>query len=409
MTAAPPRPLASIGVLDFSTLIPGPFATMVLADLGARVVRIEAPHRADAVRELPPGAGSGGSAWHAVLGRSKRSICLDLKNPASRDVVQRLLDSHDVLVEQMRPGVMERLGYGYDDLKPLCPRLVYCSINSFGGDGPARDRAAHDINALALAGVLATGGGWGAEERAWAAPPGIQVADLAAAMNAVAGILAAVIERAETGVGRRVETSLYESALMWNLLAASEVLSGAGPAAAGDGLLNGGSRYGVYETADGRHLALGGLEPAIWERFCEAAGRPDLHDQPLAAREPDLKREIAALVRGRTLSDWIAALDGVDGCAEPVLTVAEAVEQAERIAPHMIVEVDAGNPGGGTCLTRPDAQRQVGSAIRFGGSALAPRRAGVEPGADRDEILAEIGYTVDEVEELAAAGAFGQG
>lgn len=145
-----PQALSSLKILDFSTLIPGPFATMVLADLGAQVIRIEAPDRGDVARDLPPGPEGGDSAWHGVLGRSKRSICLDLKTPGGSEIVRRLLESHDIVFEQFRPGVMERLGLDYETLASANPAVIYCSINSFGGHGALRQRAAHDINALAL-------------------------------------------------------------------------------------------------------------------------------------------------------------------------------------------------------------------------------------------------------------------
>ncbi len=384
-----PQALSSLKILDFSTLIPGPFATMVLADLGAEVIRIEAPHRGDAVRELSDGPEGGDSAWHGVLGRSKRSICLDLKTPGGSEIVRRLLESHDIVVEQFRPGVMARLGLDYETLASANPAVIYCSINSFGGRRALRQRAAHDVNALALAGVLATG--------ARPVPLGIQVADLAAAMNAVTGILAAVIHRAQTGRGQRVEASLYDSALMWNLLAASEMLAAGEDGASGSGLLNGGSRYGVYETSDGRHLALGGLEPALWGRFCEAAGCPDLHEAPLAAREPELRQEVAALVASRTLEEWIDLLDGVDACADPVLTVREAIERAEETDPGMLVDV-------GSAHRR---QRQIGNAIRLSETPAAYSHPGVVAGAHRDQIMAELGYSEGEITALERQGAFG--
>ena len=384
-----PQALSSLKILDFSTLITGPFATMVLADLGAEVIRIEAPHRSDAVRDLAPGPEGENSAWHGVLGRSKRSICLDLKTPGGSKIVRCLLETHDIVFEQFRPGVMERLGLDYETLASANPALIYCSINSFGRLGSQPQRAAHDVNVLALAGVLAAG--------ASPVPMGIQVADLAAAMNAVTGILAAVIHRAQTGRGQRVEASLYDSALMWNLLAASEVLVAGEDDASGPGLLNGGSRYGVYETADGRHLALGGLEPALWGRFCDVAGRPDLHEAPLAAREPELRQEVAALVASHTLEEWIDMLDGVDACADPVSSVREAIERAEEATPGMLVDVGSDHR----------QQRQIGDAIRLSETPVAYHHPGVTPGAHRDRIMAELGYSEAEISALEAAGVFG--
>ncbi|MFQ5421479.1 MAG: CaiB/BaiF CoA transferase family protein, partial [Anaerolineae bacterium] len=197
--------LSSLKILDFTTLLPGPFATMMLADLGADVVRVEAPHRADMVRLMPPFDGDI-SAWHGVLNRNKRSLALDLKQPGAADIIKRLAQTYDIVVEQFRPGVMDRLGIGYDALKAANPRLIYVAITGYGQTGPLKDRAGHDNNYLALSGVMSHSG-----RRGQGPPPlGVQIADVGGgSLGAMVGLLTAVIHRHVTGEGQQVDISMF--------------------------------------------------------------------------------------------------------------------------------------------------------------------------------------------------------
>ena len=390
-------PLESLKILDFSTLLPGPFASMILADLGAEVLRVEAPHRPDMIRFSPPFDGDT-SAWHASLNRSKRSIALDLKQPGAVEVVERLAQSYDIVLEQFRPGVMDRLGIGYESLRAINPRLIYCTITGYGQTGPYRDRAGHDINYLALAGVMSHTG----RKESGPAPLGVQVADVGGgSFGAVTGILTAVIERWQTGEGQFVDISMLDASITWNILAASEYLVGGQNPDYEAEWLNGGSFYNFYRTHDGRYLSVGSLEPKFWTGFCQAIERPDLIDK---GYEPDLevqkalKVDIQEIIATRTLDEWMVSFAMVDVCVEPVLTIEEMIEHPQTQARQMIVEVP----------TQDGArQRQVGSPYKFSRSRPTYKHIGVALGAHTDQVLAELGYSTEEVEILRAGGVFG--
>ncbi|HMT22378.1 MAG TPA: CaiB/BaiF CoA-transferase family protein, partial [Promineifilum sp.] len=268
-----PGPLATLKILDFTALLPGPYATMALADLGAAVVRVESPTRPDMVRSLPPYDGDT-SAWHGVLNRNKRSLALDLKRPEAIEAIRRLVGSgYDVVIEQFRPGVMDRLGIGYEALRAANPALIFVSLTGYGQTGPLRDRAGHDNNYLALSGALSYSG-----RRETGPPPlGIQVADVGGgALGALVGLLAAVVHRAATGEGQHVDVSMFDMMVAWQAHLISHYFVAEETPKPESMALNGGRAYDLYETADGRRLSVGSLEPKFWEGFCAAIGRPDL-------------------------------------------------------------------------------------------------------------------------------------
>lgn len=400
-------PLSSLRILDFSTLLPGPFASMLLGDLGAHVVRVESPHRPDILRQKPPFVG-GTSTWHAYLNRSKRSLALDLKQPAAAAVVKQLVQQYDIVLEQFRPGVMDRLGVGYEALREANPRLIYCALTGYGQSGPYRQRAGHDINYLALAGIAAHTGrarseGPTGEKYGGPLPLGVQVADVGAgSFGAIAGILAAVIHRQQTGKGQFVDVSMFDGALAWNGLAVADALAGAPPQREEE-LLNGGTYYDYYETADGRFLAVGSLEPKFWEAFCRALERPDLiargYSSPPGAQQA-LKAEIAAIIASRPLAAWQERFVEVDACVEPVLSPAEAIDHPQARARQLLVEVP--DPGGAP-------QRQVAHPLKFSRTAPAYRHVGSPLGAHTTEVLQQAGFDQEEIEALAEAGIIYQG
>ncbi|HSN75300.1 MAG TPA: CaiB/BaiF CoA-transferase family protein [Anaerolineae bacterium] len=392
-----PSPLSSLRVLDFTTLLPGPFATLLLADLGADVVRVEAPDRPDLARFLPPFDGDV-SAWHGLLNRNKRSITLDLKQPGAAEVVQRLVQRYDIVVEQFRPGVMDRLGVGYDALRAANPRLIYCAITGYGQTGPYRERAGHDLNFLALAGILSHSG------RVESGPPGlgVQVADVGGgSFGAITGILAAVIQRQLSGVGQMVDVSMFDLALAWNSLPTAEYLASGENPTYESGLLNGGTLYDTYRTADGRYLAVASLEEKFWQGFCQAIDRPDLADKGIfgpGGSQAYVKAEIAAVIAQRSLADWQAVFAPLDVCVEPVLTVEEALAHPQTAARGLLVETPRGD---GT------TQRQVAHPLRFSASQPAYRHIGPPLGAHTAEVLAETDYTDRELAALQGGGVLG--
>ncbi len=368
---------------------------MILADLGAEILRIEAPNRADLTRQLPPFDG-GVSAQHAVLNRSKRSLALDLKQPGATDIVKRLIQQYDIIIEQFRPGVMDRLGVGFDALHAINEQLIFCSLTGYGQDGPYANRAGHDLNYLALAGLLSYTGRTGETPP----PMPIQVADVGAgSLFCVVGLLAAYIRRQHTGQGGHVDISMYDGALAWNNLGvATTVVGGTSPEQEGT-ILNGGSFYDCYRTADDRFLSIGSLEPKFWAGFCTAIDRTDLIVQGsnLADRKAQqaVKSEITKTIAQKTLAAWTAIFAEIDVCVEPVLTTAEALEHPQTPARNMLVHVP-----------RPDGtqQPQVGTPIKMTSFVPVYEHIGVAQGAHSEAVLREMGFTAEEIAGLIETG-----
>ncbi|WP_444438010.1 CaiB/BaiF CoA transferase family protein [Pseudomonas sp. A6] len=390
-------PLASLKVLDFSTLLPGPFASLLLADMGAQVLRVESPTRMDLVRVLPP-HDDGVSASHAYLNRNKRSIALDLKRPEAVEVVKQLVREYDIVLEQFRPGVMDKLGVGYEALKAINPKLIYVSITGYGQTGPYRDRAGHDINYLALAGVASYTG----RKDTGPLPLGVQLADIAGgSLHGVMGLLAAVIHRQQTGEGQQVDISMTDCAFSLNGMAGAGYLAcGVEPGMEAQAL-NGGSFYDYYCTRDGRWFSVGSLEPQFMQQFCTAIGRPELAARGLSPKAEDqrlLKREIAIEFERRDFADWCERFAAVDACVEPMLPLSEAVEHPQIQARGLVTEVPRGDGR---------SQRQMACPIRFSAGLPAPKHIGVAAGAHSAEVLAELGYSDEQVAALKAAGAVG--
>jgi len=359
-------PLTSMKILDFSTLLPGPYATMLLADMGAEVLRIEAPDRVDLVRVMPPYDG-GVSTAHGFLNRGKQSLALNLKNESSRAKVLELVRDYDIVIEQFRPGVMDRLGIGYETLKAINPKLIYCAITGYGQTGPYKDRAGHDINYLSVAGVGSHCG------RVQSGPPpmGIQIADVAGGSHhAVMGILAAVIHRQQTGEGQFVDISMTDAAFALNGMAGAACLAGGQEQKPETSLLNGGSFYDYYQTRDSRWLSVGSLEPQFSARLCDILGLADMKSLVLSQKPEHQKAFKAALsekIQQKTLEQWKAIFADADACVEPVLTIDEAAEHPQLKARDMVIGVDRGD---GTL------QRQIGFPIKFEKTPAATTRIG---------------------------------
>ncbi|MEC7814686.1 MAG: CaiB/BaiF CoA-transferase family protein [Pseudomonadota bacterium] len=348
----PAGPLTTLKILDFSTLLPGPYATMMLADMGAEVLRIEAPDRLDLTKVMPPFDGKFSTAF-SYLTRGKHTLPLNLKQPESVEKVKELVRDYDIVVEQFRPGVMDRLGIGYETLKAINPRLIYCAITGYGQTGPYRDRAGHDINYLAISGVASHCG------RADSGPPpmGIQIADVAGGSHhAVMGILAAVIRRQQTGEGQFIDISMTDAAFALNAMAGAAALAGGQRQAPEAGMLNGGTFYDYYRTKDNRWLSVGSLEPQFSARLCDTLGISDLKNLATSQKPADqqtLKAAIKEKVLEKTLAEWTEIFRDVDACVEPVLTIEEAAAHPQIKAREMVVEGDRGDGVGQTQFASP--------------------------------------------------------
>ncbi len=377
-------PLASLKVLDFSTLLPGPFASLLLADMGAEVLRIESPTRLDLLRALPP-HDQGTSASHAYLNRNKRSLALDLKQAEALEIVRALVKNYDIVLEQFRPGVMERLGLGYEALKAINPRLIYVSITGYGQTGPYKDRAGHDINYLALAGVASHTG----RQDSGPLPLGVQVADVGGgSLHAVVGLLAAVIARQQSGEGQYLDVSMTDCSFSLNAMVGAGYLACGVEPAWESHVLNGGSFYDYYRSRDGRWMSVGSLEPAFMQQLCEALGRPEL---AALGMSPELKIALRVEFERRSFEELCELFAGVDACVEPVLNLSEAVEHPQLKARGVVSQVPRGD--GST-------QAQLACPLKFSQGLPAPRHIGVAVGAHSDEVLAELGVSARRIEQL---------
>ncbi len=313
------RPLQGTRVLDLSRLLPGPFATLVLADLGATVDKIEDTTGGDYLRHMPPQV-AGESVAFQLLNRGKRSAVLDLKKPEGRAAMKRLVASYDVLFDQFRPGVLARLGLGHEELLAANPRLVICALTGYGQTGDLALRAGHDIDYLARAGIL------GAQGPAVGAPqvPGFQLADISGGMWCVIAIQAALAERARTGRGAVLDIAMTDGVLGFNAMAVGAALAG-GDVKRGDEPLTGAiAPYGTYLSSDGHPIAIGALEPKFWTAFCTGAGiEVDMTALLPGPHQAAVKQKIAAVFAGKTREEWARFGAEHDCCVEPVLPPAE--------------------------------------------------------------------------------------
>jgi alpha-methylacyl-CoA racemase len=385
--------LEGIRVLDLSRLLPGPYCSMMLGDLGAEIIKVEEPSRGDPTRYSPPLV-RGQSAVFAQVNRNKKSIAIDLKNPEGRDIFLRLAASADLVLEQFRPGVVDRLGIGYRAVSEVNPRIVYCSLSGFGQDGPHQNRSGHDLNYLALAGVL----GLTTDERGTPVIPGIQVADLAGGMIAGFAMLAALFARSRTGRGQYVDVSMFDVMLSMLPIPAAHQFAGRALDVADKYALSGAYPfYSVYETSDAGFMTLGALEPKFWTNFCRAVGREDLASRQYdeGDRRDNLFEEVRAIFKSRTRDEWVKLMRDADCCCEPVLSLGEAFQHPQTRAREMIRE----SRGAGASITD-----QLGFAYRL--SETPPRESRPAPalGEHTAELLASVGISEDQRRRLIEAG-----
>ena len=351
--------LDGVRVLDLTRLLPGAYATLLLADLGADVVKVEDPRGGDSMRTLPP-LSDGRNIYFDRLNRNKRSITLDLRSPAAAAVLSALAAQSDVVVDSFRPSTARRLGVDAATLIARHPRLVCASISGFGQNGPYENRAAHDINYQALAGLLRP-----------PALPGPLVGDIGAAMQTALGILAALVQRDRTGAGSVVDVSIHEAAMAWSMFPVTGDLASA--------------CYTIYETKDGRWLALGALEPKFWAGFCERIGRPELTRRQHAQGEEraQVLRDVREVMRARTRDEWLALFEGADVCLTTIYKPDEVAAD-----PHVIARGVVADVSGITHVTPPGGDVRAAPAL----------------GAHTDEVLEAAGIDTEQRARLRAAG-----
>ena len=388
-------PLSGIKVLDLSRLLPGPLASLVLADLGAQVDKIEDAAGGDYLRLMPPQVAGESkevdptSSAFLALNRNKRSAVVDLKKPEAKDMFLRLVASYDVVLEQFRPGVLDRLGLSHAALLEANPRLVVCALTGYGQTGPLAHRAGHDLNYLARAGVLGFQGPMSGPP----ALPGFQLADVSGGLYAVIGIMGALMERAHTGQGKVVDVAMIETAMPFAIAGFGLAFGGQLTAPGGEVLTGGIAPYQTYATKDGQAMALGSLEPKFWMQFCAGIGRQvDMSDLVPGPHQVALKEHLSSVFAGKTREEWIAFASERDCCLEPVLTPEEARQDPHLKAREMFFEL--ASPWGSI--------PQMRTPLTSPGRVHAPPP---KQGEHTDAILREAGLGDDEIAKLRASGA----
>jgi alpha-methylacyl-CoA racemase len=389
--------LDGIRVLDLSRLLPGGFCSLLLADFGAEVLKVEDTGMGDYIRWSPPyyeGAEeSSKSALFLSLNRGKRSIRLNLKHDRGKEVLLKLVKEYDVVLESFRPGVLDRLGVGYERMREENPGIVYCAISGYGQDGPLRERSGHDMNYLGLVGLLGLTG----ERDGPPVQAAGQIADLGGgALMAAFGIMAALHERARSGLGQFVDVSMADGALSWLAMVAAQYLAdGVVPQRGGLPLAGSLVCYRPYACADG-WVTLGALEPKFWQAWCRGVGREDLIEKQFEAPGSDAHAEVEQVFMQRTRDEWTEFASHHDCCLEPVLGMDEALDSELVRAREMVVELD--QPG----VAEP--VKQLGVPVKLSRTPGAPQGPGPALGAETRSVLASLGYSEDEMAALEGDG-----
>ena len=387
-------PLQGIRILDLTRLYPGPLGTMMLADMGADVIKIEDMNAPDYMRFYPPYIESESAGFIAV-NRSKRSLALNLKSQKGIGIFLDLLKTADIVIEQFRPGVLDELGIGYEAAKTVKPDIIYVSITGYGQDGPYANVAAHDINFIGFAGILAATG------TASSGPvlPAPQLGDVAGgAYMSIIACLSALWSRGRSGRGQQVDVSMLDGVLPLMTLQMAHYQATKTAMVPGDPPLSGGlACYGAYACACGRYIALGLLEAKFWKIFCDMAGHPEWIEKHLVMGEEaeSLREEIAALFKTKTRDEWIAQAKNLDVCLTPVLDLMDVENDPQLQARRMIYEE-----------THPVCGRikGIGVPLKFSDTHACPSGPSPALGEDTKSLLQEIGYTKEKIEALRREG-----
>lgn len=374
-------PLQSIRVLDLTRLLPGPYCTMLLADFGAEVIKVEDPKMGDYARNYEPKLDENSALFHS-LNRNKKSVCLNLKSQEGKDNLLKMVEKADVIIESFRPGVMERLGIDYEKLKVINPGLIYCAITGYGQTGPYVNYPGHDLNYISYAGLLHLMG----DKDGKPVVPTTQIADIGGGgLPATVGILLALLERGKSGKGQFIDISMMDGVISWLQTLLPDYLSNQVSPKRGEQPLDGGlAGYEVYETKDARWLSVGALEPKFWKAFCSGIGRDDfipLLEAPLHEQHW-LKYEIQLIIHQKTLSEWLEIFSGTESCVSPVLTFEEMTQDPQVIARDMIQTVD---------YETLKQVKQIGIPIKLSETPGEIRTQAPKLGEHTEEVLKEIG------------------
>ena len=371
--------LEGIRVLDLSRLLPGPYCTMLLADFGAEVIKIEEPKLGDYSRTFPPFLKDFGY-WHLQLNRNKKSVTLDLKSDVGRQQFLELVRTADVVVESYRPGVLQKLGVDYGVASKINPKIIYCSLSGYGSKGPLAQQADHDLGYVSLAGITAMSGDGTGDKVGKPAIPGVLMADMNAALSAGMAIMIALRHAERTGEGQEIDISLYNVAMTLMPGAASLYFGSGFVAQRGNNWLTGANaNYNIYATKDGRYVSVGCFEKKFWTNLCRALERADMIDLVDDAKNhPYLEQQLAQEFAKRTMAEWEAYLAGKDTCVTPVLDFAEAVAAEQTQANEMVLTVQDEELG---------AYQQLGFAMKLSKTPASLRKRAPRLGEDNEEYL----------------------
>jgi len=388
-------PLKGIKVLDLTRLIPGAYCTSILGDVGAEVVKVEELNVGDYERQIHPFIGSMASRF-LILNRNKKSIALNLKERKGREVFLKMLETADVLIEGFRPGAMKKLGLDYESLQANNPRLIYCSVSSFGHDGPYRDVSAHDINILGLSGFFDITG----TREGRLAIPGVQISDFVAGTNAALAILIALISRQSTDAGQFLDISMFDGMMTWMLDAARYSFAGHAVPGKGMGRLWGGfPNYNVYETKNGKFITIGCLETKFKRALLQKLGGEDFlgaEDGATSSTFDDSDADVYDFLRRtfltKTADEWMDELGPLNICVGPVNTLEEALSHPQTVFRNMVIDVE--HPSAGKI-------KQIGSALKFSKVPIDVNRLPAPRlGEHTEEILNSLGYSETEIREM---------
>ena len=380
--------LEGIKIIDFSKWLPGQYCGMVLGDFGADVIKVE-DVKGDVTRGFTPAKEPGMSYWHLMLNRNKRGITVNLKTPAGREVLLRLLEDADVFLEGFRPGYLKMLGLDYESVSKINPRLIYCSITGFGPEGKYKHMPSHDLNVIGLAGVAAP------EDGTDISVPSVQVAALGGSLNAISGILMALYARERTGKGQLVNVDLYSSAINAEITAISSVIGCRETGMPSFGR-TASHYYSVYKTKDGRYLSIGTIEPKFWQKMCRLIDLPELENRQFDfANSAEIKEKLAAAFAGKTQAEWLELIGKDEFCVTPIRTLQEALDSSlttEQSQMLVTKKEDFGN------------YTYVKSAAKLSDTPGTIRKRAPYLGEHTQEVLESAGYTKEEIAAMHEKG-----
>lgn len=380
--------LEGIKIIDFSKWLPGQYCSMVLGDFGADVIKVE-DVKGDVTRGFTPAKEPGMSYWHLMLNRNKRGITVNLKTPAGREVLLRLLKEADVFLEGFRPGYLKMLGLDYETVSKINPRLIYCSITGFGPEGKYKHMPSHDLNVIGLAGVAAP------EDGTDISVPSVQVAALGGSLNAISGILMALYARERTGKGQLVNVDLYSSAINAEITAISSVIGCRETGMPSFGR-TASHYYSVYKTKDGRYLSIGTIEPKFWQKMCRLIDLPELERRQFDfAHSAEIKEKLAAAFAGKTQAEWLELIGKDEFCVTPIRTLQEALDSSLTTEQSQMLVTKKEDFGDYT---------YVKSAAKLSDTPGTIRKRAPYLGEHTQEVLESAGYTKEEIAAMHEKG-----